>query len=107
MTLTVAARQLATPQTPTVVVTAGTLKSFTVNWSSVSQRRCLLTKKSMPLTESHFFAQFLVLAEHRKLVNATDFPAIADGTDVQELAMIATGDANNTELCAQRSFNEL
>ena len=94
MTLTVAARQLATPQTPTVVVTAGTLKSFTANWSSVANA----VAYSLRIYASDgvtLLRTVSSLSGTSKLVNATDFPAIADGT-TYKVGMIATGDSNNT-----------
>lgn len=94
MTLTVAARQLATPQTPTVVVTAGTLKSFTVNWSSVTNA-VAYSLRIYAADGVTLLRTVSSLSGTSKLVNATDFPAIADGT-TYKVGLVATGDSNNT-----------
>jgi uncharacterized repeat protein (TIGR02543 family) len=95
MTLTVAARQLATPTVPTVVVTAGTLKSFTVSWTAVSNAVAyslrIYANDGVTLLRT-----VSSLSGTSKLVTATDFPAIADGT-TYKIGLLATGDANNTD----------
>jgi uncharacterized repeat protein (TIGR02543 family) len=95
MTLTVAARQLATPQTPTVVVTAGSLKSFTVSWSSVTNA-VAYSLRIYAADGVTLLRTVSSLSGTSKLVNATDFPAIADGT-TYKVGMVATGDSNNTD----------
>ncbi len=95
MTLTVAARQLATPTVPTVVVTQATLKSFTVSWTAVSNAVAyslrIYANDGVTLLRT-----VSSLSGTSKLVTATDFPAIADGT-TYKVGLVATGDANNTD----------
>lgn len=94
MTLTVAARQLATPTLPTVVVTAGTLKSFTVSWTAVSNA-VAYSIRIYAADGVTLLRTVSSLSGTSKLVNATDFPTIADGT-TYKVGMVATGDSNNT-----------
>ena len=95
MTLTVAARQLATPAVPTVVVTSGTLKSFTVSWNAVSNA-VAYALKIYAANGVTLLRTVSGLSGTSKLINATDFPAIADGTEYK-IGLVATGDANNAE----------
>jgi len=95
MTLTVAARQLATPTIPTVVVTAATLKSFTVSWSAVSNA-VAYSLKIYANDGVTLLRTVSSLSGTSKLVTATEFPTIADGTSYK-IGLVATGDANNTD----------
>jgi uncharacterized repeat protein (TIGR02543 family) len=95
MTLTVTARQLVTPTVPTVVVTAATLKSFTVSWTAVSNAVAysLRIHANDGVTLLRTVSS---LSGTSKLVTATEFPTIADGTSYK-IGLVATGDANNTD----------
>jgi uncharacterized repeat protein (TIGR02543 family) len=94
-TLTISQRLLAAPSAPTVTVTTGTLKSFTVTWVEVSNA-VAYSLKVYASNGTTLLQTITGLSGTSKLVDAVAFPAISDGTEYK-IGMMATGDANNAD----------
>ena len=73
---------LSTPSTPTASPTTGTLKSITVNWSSVSNASSY-TLKLYASNGTSLLATITGLSSTSRTITTSDYASLADGTTYQ------------------------
>jgi uncharacterized repeat protein (TIGR02543 family) len=94
-TLTIAKRNLAQPNAPNVIATAGVLKSLAVTWTAVTNSVAYVLK--IYASDGTTLVQTVSgLSGTSKTLTASEFSTIADNTGYK-VGVIATGDSNNAD----------
>ena len=94
-TLTIAKRNLAQPNAPNVIATAGVLKNLAVTWTAVTNSAAYALK--IYASDGTTLLQTVSgLSGTSKTITATEFTTIVDNTGYK-VGVIATGDSNNSD----------